>query len=179
MSRRFVVLSGLPCSGKSTLAGRLAPVLQLPVIDKDSILEELFERKGVGDAAVRRRLSRESDALFEAETKASGGAILVSFWHVPGMPLDSGTPTAWLAELPGRVVEVHCCCTPEIAAQRFLRRTRHPGHLDGTSYDKILRSLRAIPRWGALEIGPRVAVDTSQEPGLQGIVDRLDSIVKE
>ncbi len=178
MSKRFVVLSGLPCSGKSTLALRLAPMLQLPVIDKDSILEELFERKGVGDAATRRRLSRESDVLFAAEAKASEGAILVSFWHVPGMPLDSGTPTEWLAELSGRVVEVHCSCAPEIAAQRFLRRKRHPGHLDSASYDEILRSLRAIPRSGALEIGSRVDVDTSGEASVDDLLRRLDSIVK-
>jgi len=173
MSRRFVVLSGLPCSGKSTLARRLAPALQLPVIDKDCILEELFERRGVGDAAGRRRLSRESDMLFAAEAKASEGAILVSFWHVPGMPLNSGTPTAWLAELSSRIVEVHCSCAPEIAAERFLRRKRHPGHLDSASYDEILSSLRTIPRSGTLEIGPRVEVETSQEPSVDDILDQL------
>ena len=117
MSRRFVVLSGLPCSGKSTLARRLAPALQLPVIDKDCILEELYESRGVGDALWRRRLSRESDVLFQAEAQTSAGAILVSFWHVPGMSPDSGTPTGWLAALSSRVVEVHCACAPEIAAE--------------------------------------------------------------
>jgi len=178
MSRRFVVLSGLPCSGKSTLARRLAPALRLPAIDKDSILEELFERRGVGDAAWRRLLSRDSDVLFVAEAKASAGAILVSFWHVPGMPLDSGTPTAWLAELSSRIVEVHCRCAPEIAAERFLRRQRHPGHLDSASYEEVLRSLRAIPRSGALEIAARVEVDTSQEPRVDDILGRLDLIVK-
>lgn len=81
-----MVLSGLPCSGKSTLARRLSPALRLPLIDKDAILERLFESRGVGDAAWRRRLSRESDGLFEAEAKASGGAVLVSFWRLPGTP---------------------------------------------------------------------------------------------
>jgi len=176
-ARRFVVLSGLPCSGKSTLARRLGPVLGLPVIDKDAILEQLFESRGVGDAAWRRRLSRESDVLFEAEAKASAGAILVSFWHVPGMPPDSGTATAWLWELSNRIVEVHCACPPEIAAERFIRRERHPGHLDRRlSYDVVLDGLHAIPRSGALELPMRVVVDTSQEPDLSVLLDQLHFI---
>jgi len=166
-----VVLSGLPCSGKSTLARQLAPALALPLIDKDAILEALFESRGVGDAAWRRGLSRESDVLFEAEAKASRGAVLVSFWHLPGMPVDSGTPTAWLAELPAQLVEVHCACAPEVAAERFVRRRRHPGHLDLTSsYAEVLASLRAIPRRGALEIGQRVNIDTSRERDVDSVI---------
>lgn len=57
MSRRFVVISGLPGSGETTLALQLAPPLGLPVLAKDSILEELFDVKGVGDAMWRRRLA--------------------------------------------------------------------------------------------------------------------------
>jgi len=44
-----------------TLARRLAPALNLGLIDKDDILDRLFEAKGIGDAAWRRAVSRESD----------------------------------------------------------------------------------------------------------------------
>jgi len=44
--RRFVVVSGLPGSGKTTVAQALAPLLKLPLFDKDAILEQLFETKG-------------------------------------------------------------------------------------------------------------------------------------
>src|SRR6185369_1656876 len=83
--RRFVVVSGLPGSGKTTVARALAPLMNLPVIDKDEILERLFEARGIGDAAWRRQLSREADAVMHDEVSASGGAIVSSFWHVPGM----------------------------------------------------------------------------------------------
>ncbi|MBV8732241.1 MAG: AAA family ATPase, partial [Acidobacteriia bacterium] len=147
MQRRFVVISGLPGSGKTTLALQLSPVLDLPVIDKDSILERLFSSKGVGDAEWRRVLSRESDMILQERAAASEGAILVSFWHLPGMAADSGTPTAWLSELAGTIVNVHCVCGPEIAAERFFRRRRHSGHLDtARTYDDVLQSLHAVAR---------------------------------
>src|SRR5262245_21187082 len=98
MDRRFVVISGLPGSGKSTLAHRLAPALGLPVIDKDDILERLFESKGTGDHVWRRALSRESDRILHSDAEASNGAVVVSFWHQPGMSADSGTPTRWLSQ---------------------------------------------------------------------------------
>jgi glucokinase len=153
----------LPGSGKSTLARQLAPALNLSVIDKDDCLERLFDEKGVGDRAWRRSLSRESDSLFRAEAAASDGAILVSFWRLPGMPADAGTPTGWLRELSERIVHLHCACSPEIAADRFWRRKRHPGHLDDTrSYPQVLESIQAIAGLGEVEIGPRIDVDTSQ-----------------
>ena len=39
-------MSGLPGSGKTTVAQALAPLLKLPLFDKDAILEQLFETKG-------------------------------------------------------------------------------------------------------------------------------------
>jgi hypothetical protein len=72
----FVVVSGLPGSGKSTVAGLLAEALQLPLIDKDAILEALFDSLGVGDRAWRGRLSRASDAILVACARNAGSAVL-------------------------------------------------------------------------------------------------------
>jgi hypothetical protein len=178
--KRFVAVSGLPGSGKSTLARRLAAPLNLPVIDKDDgILEKLFESRGTGDAAFskqawRRALSRESDAILEDLAMASEGALLVSFWRLPGMPADSGTPTGWLAGLSGRVINLHCSCAPEVAAERFVQRRRHPGHLDaGVSEAEVIEGIRAIAGFGALDIVPRIEVDTSVEPELDGVIREI------
>jgi glucokinase len=181
--KHFVLISGLPGSGKSTLARRLAPALQLPLIDKDDILERLFESKGTGGAAWRRMLSRESDAILQREATASNGAILVSFWHLPGMPPDSGTPADWVSALSDHigstVINVHCTCALETAAERFLHRTRHPGHLDGaTSYPEVLASFRKLSAFGLLDIGPRVHIDTSQEPKLEDVVREIRMLWK-
>lgn len=170
-SSRFVVVSGLPGSGKTTLARKLAPSLSLPVVDKDQILDRLFESKGVGDAMWRRALSRESDLILEREATSSDGAILVSFWRVPGMTPDSGTPTGWLKNISGIVVNVRCICDPELAAERFLQRKRHPGHLDSrASYQELLATFRNLSRLAPLGIGPRIEVDTSRDRNVDDIV---------
>src|SRR5262245_9047649 len=164
MDRRFVVVSGLPGSGKSCLSRRLAPVLGLPVIDKDDILDRLFDAKGVGDAAWRRALSRESDVLFRDEAQRSNGAFLVSFWRLPGMPADSGTLTDWLPELSNRIVNLHCQCPTIIAAARYCHRRRHPGHLDDfISRDEVLTMIERVAHLKPLELGARVQCDTSFE----------------
>src|SRR5688500_9432833 len=159
MRKPFVVISGLPGSGKTTLGRRLAPALNLPLIDKDDILDRLFEAKGVGNAAWRRTLSRESDVVLQREATRSTGAILASLWRVPGMPSDSGTPTDWLDAPSHHVVNVHCACEPEVAANRFLQRRRHAGHRDGESSSAdVLARLRQLTQLPLLDVGRRIDV---------------------
>ena len=146
MDKRFVIVSGLPGSGKSTLAEKLAPALGLPLIDKDTILERLFESRGTGNRAWRRALSRESDRILQSRAVASDGAVLVSHWHLPGMLLDSGTPTDWIREISNQIVNVHCC-DPEIAAERFFFD-------ENDIRDTWTRSDRTRRSWRAFDCSP-------------------------
>lgn len=154
--------------------------MQLPLIDKDDILERLFETKGTGDAAWRRMLSRESDDILQREAASSDSAIVSSFWRLPGMPSDSGTPTDWLRPLSSRVVTVRCLCEPELAAARFIERRRHPGHLDNTSsYEEVLANLQQLARLEPLEIGKQIDVDTSGELKLEDVVSAIRAALED
>lgn len=173
----FVVVSGLPGSGKTTAGRALADLLVLPLLDKDDILEELFASRGVGDASWRRALSRESDRLLQQRAQDADGAVIVSFWHQPGMLPDSGTPTAWLSELSGHLVHVRCTCPADLAAARFQQRRRHPGHLDEErSLAEILQSIQALTRLAPIPLQPAIEVDTSVAPDWRAVADQVTSV---
>ena len=155
-------------------------MLGLPVIDKDSIWERLFDSEGSVDATKRRVLSRTSDEVPQAQARASEGAILVSFWHRPGMATDSGTPTPWLLQLAADIVNVHCVCPPEVAAARFVRRARHPGHLDmERSHSDMWQSLQAVACLEPIHVGARIEVDTSGEVGVEALVRDINDAFAE
>ena len=99
--------------------------------------------------------------------------MLVSLWHVPGMAADSGTPTEWLAQLSNQIVHVHCRCDAELAAARFVARTRHPGHLDASAPGEIIASIRALAVLPLADIGTRLDIDTSAVPDVAELARRI------
>jgi len=159
--RPFIVVSGLPGSGKTTLAVGLARELGLPLLDKDDILEALFESFETIDLATRQRLSRASDVVLAKIAARSPGAVIVSFWRRDGMDGTSGTPTGWLSALPQNLLEVHCDCPAALAEARFRARQRHAGHHDGARLAILHEQLQSLAALGPLKIGPLVTVPTS------------------
>ena len=139
---RFVVMSGIPASGKSTLAKGLAQKLDLGVIDKDAILESLFDAQTGVRSANRNAPSREADEIFRKQVEKSVGAIVVSFWMRIEYSTTSGTPTGWLSNLAsiGAIVELHCLCNPATAAKRFVERVRHIDHGDNLKDSEPIRN---------------------------------------
>jgi predicted kinase len=121
----FVVVSGPPGSGKTTLARALAPLLGLPLIAKDTIKEALMTVLPVPDMQTSRLIGTASVAAMLAVASQTSGAVLESVWHRSRSLPDLG-------RLPGHLVEVFCRCSPEIAGQRYQLRagTRAAGHFD-------------------------------------------------
>ena len=126
MTPLFVVVSGTPGSGKSTVAEPLARELALPLIAKDTIKEALMESLGVRDVEASRQLGAAAIVTMLAVAAASPvGAVLDSNFR-PSLAAED------LRRLPGAVVEVFCRCDPDVSRQRYEARagTRHPGHFD-------------------------------------------------
>lgn len=172
--KRFIVVTGLPASGKSTLGQAVAEALGLPFLDKDEILEALFESMGTGDADWRLRLSRAADLVLQRQAMRSHGAVLASWWKHPRSPFASGTSPFWLQALPGHLIELHCRCKAEVAVQRFFARQRHAGHLDDSrlEHEELLKFQQAA-EWGALGVGRLIEVNTEQPLELVALLDEI------
>lgn len=171
----FVVVTGLPGSGKTTVARLVAEALSLPLFDKDHVLESLFDSLGVGDESWRARVSREADQILMSLVKQAAGAVVVSWWKHPLSKLASGTETGWLSSLPGKTVELHCQCPPELAVERFFNRNRHTGHLDELkSRSDELVKFKHASALGPLQVGPVIVCNSEVPHDLESILDRIN-----
>jgi predicted kinase len=158
----FVVVSGLPASGKTTLAAQLGHTLDLEHLDKDVFLNELLGREEATTVARRRQLSRLADAMLREHAAARPFAILSSWWRHPNSRANSGTDVSWLSNDATQLVEVYCECPPFVAVERFVSRQRHPGHLDALrTREDLLAQFTEAERLGPLF--PAVALRCNTE----------------
>jgi hypothetical protein len=75
----LIVVTGMPSSGKTTVAEGLVHRLRLPLIAKDAIKESLYDSLGAADVATSARLGRAAYALIFTLARAflDSGASLV------------------------------------------------------------------------------------------------------
>jgi predicted kinase len=156
----YVLVSGLPGSGKSTVARPLAATLGWPLLSKDVIKEVLWDVLGSGDRQHSARLGAAAqEVLFRAAADA------------PCAVIDTFVHHGWkhqLLALPAPVVEVHCACPVDVARARYAARRRHASHFDADlladTWDRWEREDS-----GPIAVGPVPQVDTSQPVGIDSI----------
>ena len=90
----FVVVSGPPASGKTTLARAIAPAVGLPLIAKDTIKEALMAVLPVPDVAASRVVGRASVAALLAVAAQSGGAVQIRSRLGEGTTVELWLPRA-------------------------------------------------------------------------------------
>jgi predicted kinase len=163
---RYVVVSGPPASGKTTLARALAPALGLPLIAKDTIKQALMTVLPAPDVPASRTIGRASVAALLAVAAEAPAAVLESVWHRSYAVADLG-------DLPGSLVEVFCRCDPAIAAERYARRagTRSAGHFDAErTIGELWNDDVARPVAGDW---PVIEVDTTTRVDITSLVERI------
>ncbi|HDQ73427.1 MAG TPA: hypothetical protein ENN19_15235 [Chloroflexi bacterium] len=166
VSLLVIVVTGPPCTGKTTLARQIAERFSLPMMGKDMYKECLFDVLGWEDRAWSKKLGQASIALLfqflEVQLKAGCSCVVESNFKT-----ELATPDflALQARYDFTPLQIQCVTEGHVLFERFKRRTeagqRHPGHCDHTTYDELQeRLLRG--RSEPLAIGGRLMeVDTS------------------
>lgn len=174
----LVLMGGMPGSGKTTLAARLAGALGLPHLSRDAMSEDLAGVLGADTLADSERNNRAALAVFLGvglRLLRSGNGVVMD--HA----FRRGLAEADLAPLvrASRARLVHCHVPPEEAmaryAGRFERGERHRCHHDAERLARVRTGARTVDLawYEPLELGiPTLQVDTRREyaPGFNTIV---------
>jgi len=135
---RVILITGLPGTGKSTLAGQVAAHFGVPLVTKDLIKEPLLDVIGAQDAAQSRQLSDASFAVLFALARSlvvAGCSVVLEGNFRPGeheAPLRAALPL--LDEVGSRCgfAQVLCRVDEGERAARIRARQatagRHVGH---------------------------------------------------
>jgi predicted kinase len=138
----IIIITGRPAAGKSTLAKWLSHELKLPIVSKDNIREELFERLGWKDHEWAQMLGKASiDMMFyfaKAELEVGHSIIMDNTFNpVLSAPRFNDLKNRYEAES----IQVICNANNETLFERFKARyesgNRHPGHGD----EEVLKEL--------------------------------------
>ena len=161
-----IVISGLPCTGKTTLGLRIAQEFSLSFVSKDGVKESLFESLGWSDREWSKKLGAASFHLlyyFMASQLAAGRSFIVEANFASDR--DTERFLALKQTYDFEPFQILCVTDGEVLFQRFIERgesgKRHPGHVDHLTYDELQPALLK-GRLEPLDIeGTLVEVDTT------------------
>jgi predicted kinase len=162
----LIIITGPPCTGKTTLGRKVAAELYLPFINKDSLKELLFDRLGWRDRAWSKLLGYASyDLLYyfvAVQLQAGKPAVVESNFKAE---YDTAKFLALKEQHNFQPFQIACYTEGEVLYRRFVERAasgqRHPGHVDQETFEE-LRAILLKGESPPLGIGGQVLrVDTT------------------
>jgi predicted kinase len=166
----LVVVTGMPSSGKTTVAEGLAARLALPLIAKDEIKESLYESLGADDLAASARIGAAAYALIfgMARTMLASGVSLIAeanFFR------DQEHEFASLPE--HRLAQLHCHAPLAVLLDRYAKRSRHAGHQDAEKIKELPARYESGAHSPMQLQGELIQLDTMERVDLDALAARL------
>lgn len=117
----LILVTGLPASGKTTIATHLAKDLGLQYVGKDQYKIELYEKYGFSSAKEKKNLNEKSEEIMYSKLYSllqSGNNVVLDKWICK----DYSKIDAILKELEVEVVVIYLNCKVEVAVRRYNNR---------------------------------------------------------
>ena len=146
MKPLLIIISGFSCTGKTTLARKIAQEFNLPLVGRDNIKEVLFDSLGWEDKVWSKKLGAASYRLLyyfiEAQLSVGQSLIVESNFQPK---FDNKYFQEFQTKYQANILQIYCKADPKILFQRYQERAksgkRHPGHVDHLNYAEYQENL--------------------------------------
>ena len=196
---KLAILTGMPASGKSTLAAKISKRFGLPILEKDALKEELFDTLGFENYPRKRQLDHAANAIVlkAAESLMKANVSLL---------IDNNFDTQ-SAERLDQLLEKYSCDAItlflggnadvfyERYVERDVRHMRHLGHVlqdhyppkEGESHDYTMPRDEFAEKFekrgmGSFKCrGERIDIDATypEKVDVDAVLDRLAAFMNE
>lgn len=181
----FIIISGPPATGKTTLGMKLKNHYNLPFIYKDFIKESLFDSLGIMDREWSGKLGWSSMVvlykLTEELLSSKTSLIIESAFFGPK---ESNTYQQIINKYGAKPIQIHCTGSKDIIMKRFSDRDngddRHRGHIR-KNVSKVLEDRLDNNTYGQLEInGNTIVLNTNDFSKVsdQDIIEQVNRFIK-
>lgn len=163
----LIIVSGPPCTGKTTLAKNISQKFNLPLITKDSLKEILFDTIGWKDREWSKKIGTASFSIMHYildSFMATGQSIIIEANFKTEFESEHLSPR--IDKYNYQAVQIMCQCDGQILFERFKQRSesedRHPGHCDIGNYNELKDSL-LLGKYPPLDINGQILIFDSTD----------------
>jgi predicted kinase len=133
--RVLIIVAGPPCTGKTTLAKKIAAKFKLLLLYKDGIKEPLMDSLGAENREKSRKIGiatyKVLYVLFESAMRTGNSLVIESNFYAE---YDSDKLSSLIRKYGYAAVQIQCRSEGKVLFERYMKRAnsgdRHPGHFD-------------------------------------------------